>query len=412
MLEQIQKFKERLLSSSKMMVAIKIAIAFLFALYIFVFCSFGSRPRLYLFSYPVLSLLAAVVCFYLFINFKELKKSFSLYLLIPLVFVIFVFISTLFGTKIFSYFKTTFLLTITYILSYIIYSSFRNIKIILYLITLPIVVFGLYYCIHYRSDLIHYSGQRLGSFFGNENDVGLNLFFGFALSTILVVPLKQYWMIPASLLLLFSSITTGSKKVIILTFLFILFLICVLFRKKKIPLVIGIAVIVVVLILFLTLPIFSSIRKRLLSGIPLFGNLEADASTVNRLLFFKSSFYLGTKSFIFGYGGSSFALYSGLNVYSHNNLGEILCDFGALGVMSFYVLYPILGLFVNKKDSIRLLIVFLFLGSFVFCSFTAIFFDSKIYYILFALAAYLVFDSKDNFLKAKKCTNTYSVIAV
>ena len=394
------------------MFAIKVVIASLFAFYIFVFCSFGSRPKLYLISYPVLGLLSIAVCFYSFISFAEFKRNFSFYLLIPFLFVFFVFISTLFGTKNFSYFKTTLLLTITYALSYIFFTICRNIKFILYLICLPILMFGIYYFVHYRSDIIHYSGQRLGSFFGNENDVGLNLFFGFALSTILALPLKQYWMIPASLLLLFLGITTGSKKVIILAFLFILLLVCVLFRKQRLLLIISISAIVGVTILFFTVPLFADIRKRLLSGMALFGELEADASTVNRLLFFKSSLYLGTKSFIFGYGGSSFALYSGLNVYSHNNLGEILCDFGVFGVMSFYVLYPILGLFVNKKDSIRLLIVFLFLGSFIFCSFTAIFFDSKIYYILFALATYLVFESNEIFLKAKKCTYSYSVISV
>lgn len=412
MVSGIRLFREKLKSAKYFGKIIAILIAIVFSIYIFSFCSFGGRPKLFIVTYPILALLIILVSLYSFAYYEKIREKMSWNLLPPLIFILLVFITTLIGTRDYAYLKTISLLTATTYLSFLCFVCFKRLKLILYLISAPIFIFSIYYIIHYLPNLLHYSGQRLGSFFGNENDVGLNLFFGFAFSMVLGIPYKQYWMIPVSIIILFASITTGSKKVILLSFFFLLFLIFVLLRKKKLFLLIGLVSVVVISIIVLSLPVFADIRKRLISGIPLFGNLSADASSVNRFLFFKTSFYLGTKSFLFGYGGGGFAKFSGVGVYSHNNLGEILCDFGIFGILSFYILYPVIAFFTNKKNINHVLVIFTFLGSFIFCSFTAIYFDTKIYYVLLALSLYLISSNQKKIIVNQLNINTYCEITI
>lgn len=412
MVEKIQLFRNKLKTKKWASHFFIIAISVLFSLYLFVFCAFGGRQKLFLLSYPIIVLLLLFALFYLFIWFEKVKESISWNFLIPLVFAFVVFFTTLIGTRNFSYFKTISLLIITFYISFVCYICIGNLKIILYLIVLPIFIFSIYFFIHYFSEIAHYSGQRLGSFFGNENDVGLNLYFGFVLAAILVISFKQYWMAPFGLFTLFISITTGSKKVIILSFLFLILLVFVLFGKNKIVSLVLIGTIITLLILFFSLPAFSSIRNRLFTGIFIFSSSKVDASSINRLLFFKSSFYLGSRSLLFGYGGSAFAKMSGFNAYSHNNLGEILCDFGIFGIMFFYVNYPIIGFFTNKKNSAHTLVNYTFLMTFIFCSFTAIFFDTKIYYVLFALSLFLNSNNMKYIKNNRIKKNTYCEIYI
>ena len=291
MVSGIQLFRNKLKNAKHFSKIITISIAILFSAYIFSFCSFGGRPKLFIIAYPILALLIILIALFSFVYFERIKEKVSWNLLPPLVFISLVFITTLIGTRDFAYFKTISLLTSTMYLSFLCFLCFKELKLILYLVSIPIFAFAIYYLIHYFPDLLHYSGQRLGSFFGNENDVGLNLFFGFAFSMILAIPFKQYWMIPVSIIMLFSGITTGSKKVILLSFFFALFLICILLRKKKLFLLIGLVVFVSISIVVLSLPVFSDVRKRLISGLPIFNNLSVDASSVNRFLFFKTSLF-------------------------------------------------------------------------------------------------------------------------
>ncbi len=412
MVEKIQLFRNNLKAKKWVERFFIIAISALFSLYLFVFCAFGGRPKLFLLSYPIIGLLFLLSLLFLFLWFEKVKRNISWSLLIPLVFALIVFFTTLIGTRNFSYFKTISLLVITFYISFVCYACIGNLKIVLYLIVLPIFVFSTYYFIHYFSEIAHYSGQRLGSFFGNENDVGINLYFGFVLAAILVISFKQYWMTPLGLFILFISITTGSKKVIILSFLFLILLVFILFGKNKIVSIALIGTIVILLILFFALPAFESIRIRLFSGIFIFSSNKVDASSINRLLFFKSSFYLGSRSLLFGYGGSAFAKMSGFNAYSHNNLGEILCDFGIFGVISFYISYPIIGFFTNKKNNAHTLVNYSFLMTFIFCSFTAIFFDTKIYYVLFALSFFLNSNNMKCIKSASLKRNTYCEINI
>lgn len=393
MVKRIQLLKTKILAFKKNKLFFTCLLGSLFALYIFTFCSFGGRQKLNLISYPVLAVLLIAVSFFGFVYFSEIKKRLTFLLIPPVIFVFIVLATTIVGTRDFSYLKTIALLTITFYLCYCCYICFNDLKLIIYLIAIPVFAFGVYYFIYYFNDIIHYSGQRLGSFFGNENDVGLNLYFGFLLCGILAFGFRQFWMIPCSLFLLFVSVTTGSKKVIIMSFAFIIFLICVLLRKRKLILLITLASVVTILVILFSLPALSGIRNRLLNGLPFFSSTNLDASTINRFLFFQSSIYLGTKSFIFGYGGGAFALLSGFGAYAHNNLGETLCDFGIFGVMAFYTLYPTIAFFTRKNKIEHFLYNYGFLGSFIFCSFTSVFFDTKIYYVLLALSIFLIVDN-------------------
>lgn len=409
---KIKAFRDNLKNNQKFRKVISFVIASFLAIYIFVFCAFGSRPKLFILTYPSLVLLFVALFVYLFVFFEEIKVRLNFRMLIPVLFPALVLLTTLIGTRNFSYLKTTFLLTLTCYASIIAFFCINDVKIILYLIAIPIFSFCIYFLIHYGSTLVHYSGQRLGSFFGNENDVGINLYFGFVFATILGISFKHYWMLgPASLMLL-TSITTGSKKVLILSFLFLLFFTYISLRKKKITFLIVVVTVITIFVVLMFMPFFSDIRKRFLSGIPLLSGGDVDASTINRLLFFKTSFYLGTKSIIFGYGGSAFSALSGYGTYAHNNLGEILCDFGLAGVISFYALYPLVTFFVNKKNPKHTLIVFTFLGTFIFCSFTLVFFDSKIYYILLALSLFIAEKDNDKILKKKESLGFYCEVNI
>lgn len=366
---------------------IKIAILIFLGLYVFSFMCLGSIPKLFYVMYPILGILGmlSIVSYLVLIP----KNKMQLFMIFPLFFVSLALISTFLGTKAFPQIKTIILLTATTYIIYLVCVIINDIKKIIVTITIAGSIFTLTFIIVYFREIISLRFNRLGSFFGNENDVGTNLFFSAAFIVLSCITCRKYFFLPLSLIPALCSFTTGSKKSIIFFMVFILVIISYTLRKKKILLITFLSIFIIFVILLFNLPVFETIKNRILQTLGFFYGENTDGSTINRFLFMENSLFLGLHNFVFGLGGNGFEINSGFEVYSHNNLGEVLCNFGVAGMITFYTptLLPIVNF--NRYNENSRLIICLFVVFTTISSFTLVILDSKIYYLLLGIIIYL-----------------------
>ena len=248
--------------------------------------------------------------------------------------------------------------------------------------------FLIIFLVYYRDYLLRLDfSNRLGDAFGNENDVGMALSFGFSLSLILAFYQRKYWVLISSPLFCLGALLTGSRKALIIIAISAFFLLVYRFRKQKKALVIVFASLIVAAGITFLLPASRLVLERfadaiivLLSG----GETMADGSAYDRLIFLKSSFYYGCHSPLIGNGYLSFSKISGFGYYSHNTFGEIFCDFGffALLAYAFFTLLPLKAKINDegiRSFSILFSVLYFVLG------FLCVLFYSKTFYITFAL---------------------------
>ena len=143
-------------------------------------------------------------------------------------------------------------------------------KIMLLVAFFGICVFLAAFIFHYRSSIIHLDfSQRLGGYFGDENDIAILLGFGFVYSFYSSINSKKvYFIVPfalASALFAFCGLLTGSRIFILILVFIIALTIFLRFGKKRW----WIATLVVVgflasVVALLMLPVFTTIRNRLI----------------------------------------------------------------------------------------------------------------------------------------------------
>lgn len=352
-------------------------------LYVFSFMLVGSHPSLYILTYPVIILFGftVVLCF---ISMRH-KVAISFKITLPLLFVVMAIFSTLAGTGKIMALKTIALLTISLYLVYICSLFINNTKIVLLSLSIGTALFTIIFTTIYFKEIFYFEWGRLGDKFGNVNDVGINLFFSFAFLTITTIAYRKYFFLPLVLLPAVCSLTTGSKKAVILLFVFALVILVCLLWKHKIILIIVLATLAISVFLMFSLPAMADIKKRFVSALDFFQGDSGDGSTQNRFLFLETSIYLGAKNLLLGLGANGFALESGFNVYSHNNFGEVFCNFGLFGLLLFYLPTILLCRSIKNYRSTERYVVMLFLIFNILSAFSLVVLDSKIYFVLLGL---------------------------
>lgn len=225
-----------------------------------------------------------------------------------------------------------------------------NLKKIFFWIFIGTLAFLFVFIISNFKELISLNFYRIGSKFGDVNDISMYLGFGFLLSLyFLLFEIKRRWkyiLIPAALLFLLAGFSTGSKIFILIVVATSLFSIFLFFGKKRIWIsVIIVACVMVLSIVILQLPFFDTIRTRLLNMLSLFGIQTDTTNQFDYSSYFRYlSFFDGIKMFsrkpFFGYGPEGFWLYGGTRyAWTHNHISESLCNYGLFGFLTFNFLY-------------------------------------------------------------------------
>ena len=220
---------------------------------------------------------------------------------------------------------TPLLLNVACIILYTYCASNRSaIKPLLYSSYCSTIVFIIIFIIEYRQDFFSFNGARLGTAFGDQNDISIFLSLAYSFSIYyllfsrplantlfyktLFVILKPIYFLAAVASVLCGALC-GSKIFILLIIFATLFVVIAFFGKKRWYLsFIVLLLMMFVLIFILSLPLFSMIKERVLSFIStIFGvdmglTNSTDGSTIERLNLLVLSLKMFLQKPIFGYG--------------------------------------------------------------------------------------------------------------
>lgn len=213
--------------------------------------------------------------------------------------------------------------------------------------------------------IIMSSGDRLLYSFANINTIG----FAAAMSLTLTVHnilfvtkrlrLKHLFIIPVLIMVAIS----GSRKTLVFAALGIVFLVMLRYQSRNMVKTVlrwgTLAVlIVVVFTLLLSLPMFETVKERMVGLIAAFtGKGEVDSSSIKRMRYiqigleqFKQNPFLGIG---IGSSGELLSRHVGINTYLHNNFVELLACGGLLGFFCFYSIYIhlLIRFFLLRKNS-------------------------------------------------------------
>ena len=379
-----------------------VAILVLFGLYCFSIPSFSGRSGLNYLLYGILGLLTVCVVGYCYLYNKRPKTkviyfipAFALYGLL--------------GTAIFSHdfrgWITTVLLAVSFLVMYLSFLIIEDNKIIFNIFIFAFFIFTLYYIVHYRSEILHFSSYgteafRLGTDFTNENDVALfaivALAFTFHELCFAKSYLKVIYVVP-TLTTLLVGLTTGSRTFIILAGVIILLLLYFRFIDHKIVYFVVLVAFILVFLILLSLPFMETLRTRLTKMFETFfgkTSNQIDYSSVSRSIWFNYGFTLGSKNILIGYGYAGFSIYSGVGTFTHSNITEVFCDFGIIGLFLFYAPYPVLAVRCIKTKNKLTAFVIMVVASLLFLSFSMVYFYNKFYYIALAICFYIAYNQQ------------------
>lgn len=309
---------------------------------------FGDMSKLNYLMYPPAGLIA-ILCFIYYFKKKQIpnfRPLICIYVFVGIAYLVSLIANPIAALT----YKTLFVLAIFSTAIYLGCSIINNKKVIMLSLSIAGLIFSLAFAIVYFKDIIRLDfSERLGGVFGNVNDVGLRfVIIAALLSTFIIYYTKQYWLLILILPILFFALLTGSRKVLIASVAVIIFAIFLLFRKKiKIAIIISCSAVVVFSLLIFFVPAFDIIKERFISWIQYKKGEGSDGSAFLRYLYKNTAYYLSFKNLFLGYGVDGFDVASGYGTYSHDNISELICNFGLFGLISFY------GMFVYTFKNIK-----------------------------------------------------------
>lgn len=175
------------------------------------------------------------------------------------------------------------------------------------------------------------------------------------------------------------------------------------FRKRWWVVLIALtASIALLIVLIYFVPIFSSIKYRIDDTLSMFTNGLSAGSTLERIVWQQYGVYLASRRILFGYGDSGFAVASGVKTYTHGNFSEVLCDFGIVGFIGFYMLLIIPLLYAIKMQKDEKYFVLTMVIIMMVNGFMTVFYYDKSTYIIFALIYFAVSKEKLEYNLGKK----------
>ena len=253
---------------------------------------------------------------------------------------------------------------------------------------LTTLLFLILFLIFERNGIFHPSlDNRIGTFFGNQNDVArnisyciiINLFATFCFKNRI---LKSLFIINSLIFLYFLFLTGSISNLILCCLTLCVYIYWIVPKKFKLLSICGIIFfIVVVFIIVFLVPALSPIKERIIS---IFGTLfginnvsnEYDASTVIRFQALTYSFQLFLNSPLFGNGYES--VFLNYNVMSHNNFGEIAANFGIFAVITYELILFLPLIYLKRIKPNYRYFAFTILLYFILLQFFLLLFNSKI----------------------------------
>lgn len=260
-----------------------------------------------------------------------------------------------------------------------------------------ILLFSIIYLVFYRKEIFSLDFERLGSKFGDINDIGIIMCIGVAISLGMIHTIKNIFLrllVALSTLFMFAlSLTSGSKICILLLFAcFVVFIVFTFGRKKWYLSLITIGSFVAAIVILLNLPFMSTMRERFSSMIyTLFGvgsSKTTSYSTTHRIEMFLNGMSLFLRRPLFGFGVNGFMSFSSFpGVWSHNHISESLANFGIVGSIFYHT--PIVFAVSRAKKGKESINLYLILSiTFVSLISVALFREKFFTYIIGAALSY------------------------
>ncbi len=415
---RINRLLTKMRDNSKLQHATLFSIISLMFLYTFSIPSFSGRERIYLVSYALMALFAFVTIFY---TLAYGKFSLHKRCLIPVLFILEAIVGTAIYSHDFRRWLSIFLMVITLFVYYFAFCAIKNSRLSLKIIVVSFLAFAIYFIYIYKYQIFHLLiDDRIGIYFDNQNAIGSYFSLAFTISMYLAIMSEKktdlFYLIPSGVFGL-CGIFTGSRTFIVLVIVSISVILFIRFKAKKWIFLIVYAGLILLFFIAVNLPIFATLKLRVdqtfytLFGI---GNSKIDHSSIQRVLWQRYGYYLGSNNLIFGYGCEGFAIYSGIGTYSHSNFSEVFCNFGIVGFALFYSCYlvPFLLCFVgNQKDRY---VVFVFVIYFLVKSFFGVSYYYKESYLVIALCMYLTKETKilDLFKERKAFSGNFCEVCI
>ena len=369
------------------------------ALFVYAFSlpSFGEKTSfVHYIIYGAMVFLGTTVILYCSL-YRPIKINVLFFILLP--FVLFSFFGTAFYSRNFRNWITVCLLFFSFIIFLYAFAIIGKLDKVFIVISLGFFAFSLYYIFHYRYEILSFAfvkKGRMGSFFDNENAVSLYSLIGFTIPFYIVLFTKSkfrfLYLIPC-LTSFIVGVTTGSRTFYLLLAVVIFIYLFFLFRKHKFIYLIVLAICIALFFGLLSMPFMGTIRERLLSALEtIFGTSDRpDTSTIQRVVYIDYGFYFGTKHLFLGLGCGGFSVFSGTNTYSHCNYSEMICDFGIIGFLLFYIplFLPLIFSYKYKMQNKQILYVFVLF--YLFFGISNVFYSNKIYYLVLGILYYFTF---------------------
>ena len=342
----------------------------------------------------VLSIAFCISCFlYIYLR-KEFR--FDCFIVPLILFCVYSLVSWIITQYSFATAKSTLTL---YILVFFLYEFIKNVhclsKFFVFYVLGGVILAALLFISNFRA-IISLDFGRLGSEFGNLNDIGLVFSYCGILCFFLSFFKKKIAWVYLILYFLFLGFVflTGSRAALLSfftsSFVFLMFF---LRGKKKVLLLIFISILVAASLLILNLPTFAILKDRLIGAVIslLTGGHSGDGSADERFMMIKEGLYLWLQSPIFGHGLEAFRFITNFHVYAHASIADILCNLGVFGLLLW--IFPILFSLVKSKNENRLFVLIIFIGIFVPGLFLAILSTSKFFMIIYVFTiAYVSLD--------------------
>lgn len=393
-------------------------------LYVFAVATFSERNfqkltflnyGIYLIYFALIALSCFVALYYLVMRVRIKITPYTLF--IP-IFVLFSLIGTIISSKDFRGWITLVLLSVSFFVFYYAFRVMKKKGTISLIILSALFCFTVFYLAYYGKQILDFKGffsgkNRLGTDFDNQNGVATMaaITFGFSLYSFVSAKTKIRFVFALPAFTSFwVGITTGSRTFIIVAYVLFSIFFAFFFSKHKV--IYFSSLIIVTVAGLLTFNHFFD--NRLLEAFKTLNGtaVRADAATLSRELYMDYGFLLGARNVIFGLGVNGFKVLSGVGTYAHNNFAEVLCDFGILGIVLFYL--PLLIFIVRcfKCKKIDRVFLFTFCIYFFIASFSNVLYYKKIYYIVLTFMYYLAFEEPFNLKEIAKVNQVNKITFV
>ena len=345
----------------------------------------------------ILCIVLAIFAF-LYVIFKG-RIVINYYILCMVLFMLFSVILTAFTTRTWETIRS--ILTL-YSISCVFFTCIINLKKPnFYIISLLIgfIVLSIWFVIDNKDYFLTFNfTDRIGDTFGNLNTVGGMFALASTILFYYIFKHKKWYFLLLVIEVLFAILTavTGSKSALVLFVLGFLINLYFLFGKKKITwYVITVIGFIVLFIVILLLPPFEVIKDRFIDMfLTLFSGASYDLSTAQRYNMFVDGIYLWLKNIFFGNGSQAFSILTSYGTYSHSTVSELLCNFGLVGFILFYLSFIKMITRKNKSRFYPLILSFS-ISFLLFGSIISVIYISKHIIIFGSLLAAISFLDND-----------------